>query len=168
MTDAKCGCAALGQAGVIDMAETAATFDHFERIKERGEPYWWLYAARCGSCNTAWLVAQEERQNDVILVRRLEARELTEILGNNGWPSDFDRYETLLRLGRAAGHTVQWVDPINDSSLEWTMADLARERPGITVVELAELLDLDEETAFAIADRAVMKHRVSIRMSDKR
>ena len=46
MTDAKCGCAALGQAGVIDMADTAATFDHFEQIKKRGEPYWWLYAAR--------------------------------------------------------------------------------------------------------------------------
>lgn len=62
--------------GVIDMACTADTVDHFEPLKERGEPFWWLYAARCAVCATNWLVAQEERQNDVILIRRLTAVEL--------------------------------------------------------------------------------------------
>ena len=164
MSNSKCRCATLAEIGVIDMGDTADTYDHFERIKERGDPYWWLHAARCSSCNTEWLVAQEERQNDVILVRRLAPNELSRILRDDLWPSDFDQYETLLRLGRAAGHTVRWVDPINDSSLEWTMADLARQRPGISVAELAELLDLDEDTVSTIADRTMIRHGVSIRM----
>ena len=162
-----CRCDTLPQIGVIDMGDTADTCDHFDTIKERGDPYWWLYAARCSVCKTDWLVAQEERQNDVILVRRLTPSEFSQILRADLWPADFDQYETLLRLGRAAGHKVRWVDPINDSSLEWTMADLARQRPGITVVELAELLDLDEETASTIADRTVIKHGVSIRMGNE-
>ena len=82
------------------------------------------------------------------------------------WPPDFDQYETLLRLGRAAGHTVRWADPVNGSSLEWTIADLARQRPGISVAELAELLDLDEDITSTIADRAVIKHGVSIRIEN--
>jgi hypothetical protein len=144
------------------MAETSTTLDLYEQIKERGEPYWWLYAARCTSCGTNWLVAQEERQNDVILLRRLTAAELDDIVTRDQWPSDFDQYETLLRLGRAAGHNVRWADPIGDSSVEWTMADLARQRPGISVAELAELLDLDKETAAVIADKARITHGVSI------
>lgn len=46
--------------------------------------------------------------------------------------------------------------------LEWTMADLARQRPGITVSELAELLDLDEETAAIVADKTRIAHGVAI------
>jgi hypothetical protein len=167
MTNSKCRCATLAEIGIIDMGDTADTCDHFEPIKERGDPYWWLHAARCNSCSTEWLVAQEERQNDVILIRRLTPNELSRILRENVWPADFDQYETLLRLGRAAGHTVRWVDPINDSSLEWTMADLARQRPGISVTELAELRALDKETASTIADRTVIRHGVSIRMGSE-
>ncbi|MBI3761530.1 MAG: hypothetical protein HY260_06665 [Chloroflexi bacterium] len=122
MMKVACGCAAVGAIGAIDMGDTAETVDHFDRIRERGEPYWWLYAARCKVCNTHWLVAQEERQNDVILIRRLTADELAQITVSGNWPTDFDLYETLLRLGREAGHTVRWADPINDSSLGWTMA----------------------------------------------
>jgi hypothetical protein len=144
------------------MTDTASTLDLYERVRERGEPYWWLYAAQCTSCRTPWLVAQEERQNDVFLLHRLTASELDGIVANDRWPPDFDQYETLLRLGRSAGHSVHWVDPIGDSSLEWTMADLARQRPGITVSELAELLDLDEETAAIVADKTRIAHGVSI------
>ena len=158
-----CGCASLVDIGVIDMGDTADTFDHFEQIAERGEPYWWLTAARCLVCHTEWLVAQEERQNDILVVRRLTASELSRIVGDNVWPADFDLYETLLRIGRAAGYAVRWADPINDSSLEWTIADLARQRPGISVGELAELLGLDEETTSTIAERTVVGHGLSIR-----
>jgi hypothetical protein len=167
MTNSKCRCDTLAEIGVIDMGDTADTYDHFDRIKARGDPYWWLHAARCSSCGTEWLVAQEERQNDVILIRRLTPDELSRILDDDTWPADFDQYEMLLRLGREAGHTVRWADPINDSSLEWTMADLARQRPGISVLELAELLNLDEETASTIADRTVIRHGVSIRMGSE-
>jgi hypothetical protein len=39
--------------------------------------------------------------------------------------------------------------------LRWTIADLAKARPGIRVSELAELLNLDLETALTLAKRAV-------------
>jgi hypothetical protein len=163
MTNMACECASLGPIRVVDMGDTSGTVDHFARIKDRGEPWWWLYAARCSVCDTPWLVAQEERQNDVILLRRLSDAELSEITAEDKWPPDFDQYETLLRLGRDAGHSVRWVDPINDSSLEQTMADLARQRPGISVAELAELLQLDENTTAVIAVMTVKNHGVSIR-----
>jgi len=161
-----CACPSLKNPAVIDMGDTATSLDLFERIKERGEPYWWLYAARCKSCGTNWLVAQEERQNDVIILRRLNQAELDGVAIRDEWPSDFDHYETLLRLGRATGHTVRWADPIGDSSIEWTMADLARQRPGISVAELAELLDLDKATAAIIADKTRIAHGVSITDGD--
>jgi hypothetical protein len=43
------------------------------------------------------------------------------------------------------------------------MADLARQRPGISVAELAELLQLDENTTAVIAVMTVKNHGVSIR-----
>jgi hypothetical protein len=163
----KCACLTLPDQAVIDMADTAATVDHFEMLRSRGEPYWWLHASKCTQCGTAWLVAQEERQNDVILLRRLSPAEVSGIVDEQRWPPDFDLYETLLRLGAAAGHSVRWADPVGDSSLEWTMADLARQRPGIRISELAELLNLDEETAAIIADKAVIKHGVVISGRDQ-
>jgi hypothetical protein len=159
-----CSCATLVDPAVVDMSDTSTTLDLFERIRVRGEPYWWLYASRCTDCGQAWLVAQEERQNDVLLLRRLTQVEVSRLIDDDAWPADFDMYETLLRLGRQAGHRVRWVDPIDDSSLGWTMADLARQRPGISVKELAELLNIDEETAAIVADRTVIDHGVEIRM----
>ena len=158
-----CKCPELANPAVVDMADTAGTLEFYETIKNRGQPYWWLYAARCTSCSTYWLVAQEERQNDVIILRRLTDSELGNLLTNDQWPDDFDRYETLLRLGGAAGHRVRWVDPIGDSSLQSTITDLARDRPGISVPELAQLLDIDEDTAAIIADRARVDDGVSIK-----
>ena len=145
------------------MANPHPAWQQIEKVRDRGEPYWWLYAARCQSCGSPWLVAQEERQNDVILLHRLSNEELAVIVNDARWPDTFDLYETLLRLGRAAGHSVLWPDPLGDSSLEWTMADLARQRPGISVEELAELLQLDIATAAALAERARINHRASIR-----
>ena len=157
-----CTCSGLANPAVVDMVDTVTTIDRFETVRERGEPYWWLHASRCRSCDTHWLVAQEERQNDVYILRRLTMSELNGILSQAQWPPDFDHYETLLRLGRAAGHTVRWLDPLGDSSLEYTVADLARDRPGISVAELADLLDLDRDIAAVIADKARSLHGVSI------
>ena len=145
------------------MAAPHSVWHQLDKVRDRGEPYWWLYAAKCQLCEQPWLVAQEERQNDVILLHRLSSAELASIANDGPWPDTFDLYETLLRLGRAAGHSVSWPDPLGDSSLEWTIADLARQRPGITTEELAELLELDVETTETIAERARLRHNVSIR-----
>jgi hypothetical protein len=74
---------------------------------------------------------------------------------NNVWPPDFDSYETLLELGLNAGRSVRFAEPEQAKSLRWTIADLAKARPGIHVSELAERLNLEIDTARRLAERAV-------------
>jgi len=57
---------------------------------------------------------------------------------------------------------VTYDDPIESGSLYDTMADLARDRPGIAVSELCELLNLDRTTAEAIAARLVRREGLQI------
>ena len=149
----QCRCVRVAQVAVIDMWDEGV-FRTFELERERGEPYWWLSMYRCNVCGQAWLVAQEERQNDVFCLRRLVVEERDRLLQKNGWPNDFDQYESLLTLGAAAGHSVRFVDPLC-SSLCWTVLDLAKERPGIRVTELAALLNLDLQLAEQLAQQAV-------------
>jgi hypothetical protein len=150
-----CECVTLSNTAVVDMANPGSSMAHFENVAERGEPYWWLSAERCGVCGTGWLVAQEERQNDVFLLRRITQDQLTRIMEQQEWPNDFDRYETLLRLGAEAGHRAVFADPVGDSSLRWSMQDLARERSRIRLSELASLLNVDLATARVIAVQAI-------------
>ncbi len=87
------------------------------------------------------------------------AREL--LLHDNVWPPDFERYEQLLEIGRDWDRYVQFVDPEN-SSLPSTIADLARERPGIAVSRLAWLLNLAPETASKLARKVADSEGVDI------
>jgi hypothetical protein len=86
---------------------------------------------------------------------RFDDGEVKAFVENNLWPSDFDSYEALLRLGLEADRSVRFVEPEQARSLRWTIGDLARARPGIRVSELAELLNLEIETARVLARRAV-------------
>ena len=149
------------------MANPGHAMDSLVEVASRGDPYWWLEASRCAACGTAWLIGHEERQNDVFVLRRLTAAELPAILNKRIWPPDFDQYETLLKLGRDAGHIFRWVDPIGDSSLLDTITDLARQRPGIRVSELADLLNIDFETAATISEQATLASGVSINRDDE-
>ena len=49
-----------------------------------------------------------------------------------------------------------------NSSLPWTIADLARERPGIAVSRLALLLNLTPEVAADLARKVVARDAVDI------
>lgn len=129
-------------------------FQSLDEVKTRGAPYWWLWAARCRVCGQAWLVGSEERQNDVDCMKRLTAAQLQGILQDGQWPPDFDSYETLLSLGGAAGVSYRFLDPMNSSMLV-TIADLARERPGISIPELATLLGVGVELAGAMARKVI-------------
>src|SRR4051794_18251053 len=108
-----CQCATLNDLAVIDMGDHDGVFQTLIKLRERGEPWWWLYASRCNVCGQVWLVAQEERQNDVFILKRLDETATTGLLAADRWPSDFDRYETLLEIGRAAGRKVSFVDPFD-------------------------------------------------------
>lgn len=165
----RCSCITLpdlADAGMGDES-TTAVFETLEKRAERGDPFWWLSLYACSACGQWWLVAQEERQNDVFFLRRLSREEGEKILEEHGWPTEFDSYAYLLRLGMERGHSVRFVDPL-DSSLSWTAADLARERPGIHVSEMAQLLNLDLSLAEEIAKKAIREEGVEICMEPKR
>jgi hypothetical protein len=53
-----------------------------------------------------------------------------------------------------------------DSSLAWLIADLAKERPGITLSEIAKLLNLDRELAKDLAKKAVRNEGIEINFED--
>jgi len=158
---AQCRCGTLGKLAVVDMGKHEAIFRTFERVRDRGAPYWWLYASVCQACKTTWIVAQEERQNDIFILRMLESPATELALRDNVWPPDFERYEFLLEIGREWGRRARFAEP-EDSSLPWTMADLARERPGIAVSRLAWLLNLTPELATDLARKVVARDAVDI------
>ncbi len=163
----QCKCIRLSDMAVVTTGEESkAVFQHMEEVRKRGEPFWWLSLEHCRECNQWWLVASEEQQNDVYCLRRLDRQTADEILNKNSWPDCFDRYETLLRLGHNNGISVRFLDPM-DSSLAWTIADLAKERPGIAISEIAKLLNLDMEVAKELATKVVRNERVQINFEDK-
>jgi hypothetical protein len=156
-----CKCSTLGEFAVVAMGEHEAVFGTLDRVRDHGAPYWWLYASVCRACKATWVVAQEERQNDIFILRRIEPSAAEELLRNNAWPPGFDRYEALLEIGRKYGHQARFLDP-EDSSLPWTIADLARERPGIAVSDLARLLNLTPDVATKLARKVVANDVVDI------
>ena len=96
----ECQCITLPNVAVVDMGdESERVLATIEERQSRDEPFWWLWCGECTRCGQWWLVAQEERQNDVFCLRRLADGEATALVEHNIWPSDFDSYEALLRLG---------------------------------------------------------------------
>lgn len=169
-----CGCAELGDSAVLDMGSSLyaaegelsdAALETLDVIKERGGPRWWLSARRCRECNQDWLVAQEERQNDVYCMRRLTSVEANAIVASDRWPPDFDSYESLLEMGARAGRSVRWADP-TDSSLEASIEELVRSRPRIRFSEIARLLSLDEELARILTTRVAREKGLPIEFGD--
>jgi hypothetical protein len=163
----RCKCIQLSDVEVVDMGEESeAVFQYMEEVKKRGEPFWWLSVEHCRECNQWWLVASEQQQNDVYCLRRLDRQTANEILNKNSWPDYFDRYGTLLRLVHETGRIVQFVDPMK-SSLAWTIADLAKEHPGIAISEIAKMLNLDMDVAIELAKKIVINEGVQINFEDK-
>src|SRR5688500_9655590 len=102
-----CQCEKLPLLADVGMGgEHDPAFDTLERQVSHGEPLWWLSAERCRVCGQWWLVATDQRINDVFLRRRLTDAEVESIQGQNEWPADFSKYAEVLRLGRERGHSV--------------------------------------------------------------
>jgi hypothetical protein len=162
-TDPSCMCLQLSNIAVVDMGdESEKVFTTFDQIKKRGNPYWWLSVYQCNECQQSWLVAQEERQNDVFCLYRLDTAMADDILNNNRWIPIFDHYEDLLRIGLEAGKSVRFFEPLNSRSLRWTISDLARDKPGISISKIANLLNLDLDLAEEIAKKVIEEDGVSI------
>jgi hypothetical protein len=149
-----CECGHLNDLAIVPMGHHDEVFRTLQMVRKRGTPRWWLYASTCSACGQTWMVAQEERHNDLFILRRLDPATTERLVRDGVWPPDFDRYETLLEIGRQAGRSVQFAD-VADSPLLHTIADLAKERPGIRVSELASLLNLDPTIATELARQVV-------------
>lgn len=119
-------------------------FESLERTRDHGGDQWWLYLSRCSVCSQDWLVAQDERIYDNYYLKRLGPAEAREIVEANCWPEDFMTYERVLRLGRTLSKAWSFFDPCSPS-LVWTAEDLRKERPDITVEEIAYLLAMEPE-----------------------
>lgn len=156
---AACACLEMRDLHVVMMGDHERLFRTLVEVKRHGAPLWWLGIERCTACGQHWLVAAEERQNDVYCLRRMSGDEAVRALAGGGWPADFHRYETLIRLGIAAGIVFRFLNPMEQRH---TLADLARERPGIRVSELAHLLALDVEVAARVAREAVALDGVDV------
>jgi hypothetical protein len=158
-----CMCASLSDLAVVDMGdESEKVLLTFEELRKRGKPYWWSAVYQCRQCQQAWLLGQESRINDVYCLYKLDNMMLEGLLTNNRWPSIFDHYEDLLRIGGEAGKHVRFFEPLKSKSLRWTMVDLATARPGISISKLAELLNLDLDEAEEIAKKVIQEDGVSI------
>jgi hypothetical protein len=106
---APCACLEMRDLHIVVMGHHDRLFATLDEVKRRGEPKWWLWMARCRACRQAWLVGADELQNDVFCLKRMTAAEADVALRNDAWPTDFDRYETLIRLGIAAGIVFRFV-----------------------------------------------------------
>ena len=150
MESSSCCCSALDDLAVVPMGALddldGRVFATLAREKEHGGDQWWLYASKCGVCGQQWMVAQDERIHDNFYLKRLTPPAAQAIVDCDHWPNEFLTYEQVLRLGVRSGKVCQFLDPRSAALIE-TVCDLRRERPSITVAEIAHLLGISTENA---------------------
>lgn len=121
-------------------------FETLERTRDHGGDLWWLYLSKCRACGQDWLVAQYERIYDNFYLKRISLIEARGIAEDDRWPDEFITYERVLRLGRTLSQPWTFLDP-RSPALVWTAEDLLKERPDITVDEIAYLLAIEPKAA---------------------
>jgi hypothetical protein len=121
-------------------------FATLENTRDHGGELWWLYLSKCSACGQDWLVAQDERIYDNFYLKRVSPTEAQAIVEDSRWPDDFITYERVLRLGRTLSEPWTFVDPRSPALIS-TAEDLLKERPNITVDEIAYLLAIEPKAA---------------------
>jgi hypothetical protein len=127
-------------------------FSTIERVCNHGGDLWWLYMSRCCACGQNWMIAQEERIYDDYYLRRLDAAQAEGILSERRWPDEFITYERVLRIGRTLGRACTYFDPLSPALVD-TANDLRKARPGINVLEIADLLGIPPGNAALLLTR---------------
>ena len=152
---AACACSALGDFAVVGMGDSEGRDKRIlatlEPMFDHGGEQWWLYTSRCSVCETDWMIAQEERIHDNYYLRRLSATDMQAILENGQWPSEFLRFEDVIKLGPDNNQVARFFNP-ND--LTDTVKELIEARAGIAASEIAYLLCLSESEAARLIERA--------------
>jgi len=121
----------------------------------------------CDKCNQNWMVAQEERINDVFLLRRISDEIAADIRNSDAWPDEFKTFSSLLRIGRERGHNCRFVDTLSPALLQ-TVHDLAVEKPGINVSEIAYLLEISESWSEVLCEHVLSDSYVRINMTPEK
>lgn len=121
-------------------------FATLNNIRDHSPDLWWLYLSRCSACGQEWLVAQDDRIYDNYYLMRLDPAQAQDITKGVHWPDHFMSYERVLRLGRTLSQPWTFLDP-RSPALVWTAEDLRKERPDITVDEIAYLLAIKPKVA---------------------
>ena len=122
----------------------------FEQVQRRGPPHWWLAISRCADCGTYWMVAQEERLNDVYMLKRLDDDEKKAVDAGN-WPPVFDKYEDLLRIAKDYGHAMRYADPAEALPI---CIDLLGQNPSIDEATVRHLVNVSPAEASLLLARA--------------
>lgn len=149
-----CCCAALADYAVIPMGGIGLdelVFASFNETIKHGDGKWWLYVSTCFACRQNWMVAQDERIYDNFYLRRLAPSTAKEIEEVDHWPEEFLTYERVLALGKATGTSWRFLEARSPALVE-TAVDLLRERPEITVEEIASLLAIPTQQAADLLD----------------
>ncbi len=160
----ECKCIELQDLSVIDMGSHEKVFQTLYEVAIRGQPYWWLYLSGCSKCGQKWLVAQEERHNDIFCLQRIDLETAKRIIDQGIWPTTFDRYEDLLIIGMHAGTGVRFLEPMKSISLRDTIIDVARGRPDVPISHLSKLLNVDVEVLREICREVISTDRVRINL----
>ena len=162
MTEARalppCCCAEFGEEAVLDMSKASGDLARrFEavagmQILARADPKtrWWITLRRCRSCETPWLVGQDEVVHDFWALKRLGAPAAAAILNERWWPADFDSYGRFLLRAFDAGIVARfgnadelayYAHRLEDLSPDMHRSDKARAL-GVDLAEYLRLLTL--------------------------
>ena len=137
-----CCCNALADFAVVPMGGIGLdelVFSSFKQTIKHGGDQWWLSLSTCLNCRQNWMVAQDERIYGNYYLRRLAPQSMREIVELDWWPEEFLTYERVLMLGKTTGEQWRFEDP-RSPALITTAEDLRRQRPEITIEEIADLL----------------------------
>ncbi len=66
-----------------------AVMDTLRIVKDRGRPVSWVHAHQCTECRQWWLVA-EDYDADAYYLRRLDAAQVSALVTEDRWPSEFE------------------------------------------------------------------------------
>lgn len=145
-----CCCESLPDLAAVPMGGDGLderVFATIETVVEHGGDAWWLHLSRCRACGQHWMIAQEERIFDEHFLRRLTVDEANRITDRAEWPVKFLSYERVLKIGHALGIRPCIFMERLSPSLVWTAEDLRKERPDMSVEEIALLLGVTTRQA---------------------
>ncbi len=90
-------------------------------------------------CGQLWFVAQEERLNDVYIIRRSSESE-AKAAACGVWPTEVSMYESILRIGKERGHAARYSNPSEALPI---CIDLVGQNPDIAVEAVASLINVE-------------------------